>query len=297
MSLKEALEDRQVRVYVRVSGEKQEGTLPDQEKTILDALAGLGVTEITEVYSEQASGTKKDREELQRMLEDIRESENDSVVVVRDFQRFTRDPVHYGALWDEFRDRGIRIVSINENMATGTAKEPDPSADLIVPILISAGGSEVNIRKQQTSQGLDRSKEKGILQGSTINFYRKEPLEPRQEMTRMLAAGVNQTQVAKRLGKSTSFVRKNRKTLSEIRERGGDRLLQDYFDTINLVRDFMNEKDEDITGGKATVRMKTVARMISGYLNTPTLGGNKPTREDIEEYYDNFTIYKAKPKR
>jgi DNA invertase Pin-like site-specific DNA recombinase len=297
MSVKEALEGKKMRVYLRVSGEKQEGSLPDQQKTVLDALKGLGMRTKPEVYSEQASGTKKDRKELQRMLQDIRESEKDSVVIVRDFQRFTRDPVHYGALWDEFRDKGVRIVSINENMATGTAKEPDPQSDLIVPILISAGGSEVNIRKQQTSQGIERAVEKGILQGSTINFYRDEPLEPRQEIVRLLKAGINQTNVAKRIQKSTSFVRKSRATINEIRERGGDVLLQDYFDTINLVRDFMNEKNEDIRGGKATVRMKTVVRMISGYLNKPTIDGRKPTREELDEYYNNFNQYKAKPKR
>ena len=297
MSVKEALEGKKMRVYLRVSGEKQEGSLPDQQKTVLDALKGLGMRTKPEVYSEQASGTKKDRKELQRMLQDIRESEKDSVVIVRDFQRFTRDPVHYGALWDEFRDKGVRIVSINENMATGTAKEPDPQSDLIVPILISAGGSEVNIRKQQTSQGIDRAVEKGILQGSTINFYRDEPLEPRQEIVRLLKAGINQTNVAKRIQKSTSFVRKSRATINELRDRGGDELLQDYFDTINLVRDFMNEKNEDIRGGKATVRMKTVVRMISGYLNKPTIDGRKPTREDLDEYYNNFNQYKAKPKR
>lgn len=297
MSVKEALEGKKMRVYLRVSGEKQEGSLPDQQKTVLDALKGLGMRTKPEVYSEQASGTKKDRKELQRMLQDIRESEKDSVVIVRDFQRFTRDPVHYGALWDEFRDKGVRIVSINENMATGTAKEPDPQSDLIVPILISAGGSEVNIRKQQTSQGIERAVEKGILQGSTINFYRDEPLEPRQEIVRLLKAGINQTNVAKRIQKSTSFVRKSRATINELRDRGGDELLQDYFDTINLVRDFMNEKNEDIRGGKATVRMKTVVRMISGYLNKPTIDGRKPTREDLDEYYNNFNQYKAKPKR
>ena len=298
MTPKEALEGNKVRVYIRVSSEGQEGTLPDQEKTVLKALKAIGLKTKPEIYSEQGSGTKKDRAELQRMLQDIRESPKGSVVVVRDFQRFTRDPVHYGALWDEHRDRGIRIVSINENMATGTAKDPDPQSDLIVPILISAGGSEINIRKQQTLQGLKRSKEKGVLQGSTIDLYPKDALEPRREMLRMLKAGVSGLQISKRIGRSTSFVRKNKATIERILLEGGDDLLNDYLDTIDLVRNFMIEKGEETRGSKATVRMKTVVRMTSGYMNDPAdKGFNKPTREDIEEYYNNFGLYKVKPKR
>jgi len=293
----EAIKKKKVRVYARVSTEGQEGTIPDQLKTIQNGLKALGFKGKTEVYSEQASGTKKDREQLQQMLQDIRDSPNDSVVVVRDFQRFTRDPVHYGALWDEFRDRGIRIVSINENMATGTAAMPDPQADLLIPILIAAGGSEVNIRKQQTQQGLDRSKEKGILQGSAPNMYRKEALEPRRELRRLLKAGVKVTEASRRLGKSTSFVRKNRDKLNEILMQGDETVLTDWFDTLDLIRAFMNEKDEDDRGKKATVRMKTVIRMTSGYLNNPNAGFPKPTRADIEEFYNNFGEYKVKKKR
>jgi len=298
MNPKEALKGKKVRIYLRVSGAKQEGTLPDQEKTVKGVLKALGFKGRAEVYSEQASGTKEDRPELLRMLQDIRDSPKDSVVVVRDFQRFTRDPVHYGAIWNEFRNKGIRIISTNENMVTGTAEIPDPQSDLIVPILISAGGSEVNIRKLQTIQGVKRAKEKGILQGSTPLLYRKDALEPRTEMLRLLKAGVSGNQIAVRLQKSTSFVRKNKKKFEDIILVGGEQALTDYLETINLVRDFMNEKDEDTRGSKATVRMKTVLRMVSGYLNNPTNPNlSMPTREDLDEYYDNFNEYKKKSLR
>ena len=297
MTPKEALKGNKVRVYLRVSTTGQEGTLPDQQKTVLSGLKSLGFKGKPEIYSEQASGTKKDRKELLRMLQDIRDSPKESVVVVRDFQRFTRDPVHYGALWDEFRDRGIRIVSINENLATGTAKKVEPQADLLVPILIAAGGSEVNIRKEQTQQGLDRSKEKGILQGSAPLFYRKEPLEPRRELRRMLQAGLGVLETSRRIGKSTSFVRKNRDKMQTILIEGNESSLQDWLDTLDLIRAYMNEKDEDDRGSKATKRMKTVVRMVSGYLNNPNAGFPKPTRADIEEYYNNFGLYMVKKKR
>jgi len=60
----EAIKKKKVRVYARVSTEGQEGTIPDQLKTIQNGLKALGFKGKTEVYSEQASGTKKDREQL-----------------------------------------------------------------------------------------------------------------------------------------------------------------------------------------------------------------------------------------
>jgi len=256
MTPKDALKGKKVYIYARVSTDGQEGTLPDQLKTIKQGLKKLGFKGEPVIFSEQFSGTKnpiedeKFRPELAKMLKEVQESKKAPVIVVRDIQRFTRDPYDLGELYNPLRRKNISIISINENMVLGTKKLPDPQADLIAPILVSAGGAEVSTRKLQTLQGLDRSKEKGILQGSTINFYRKESLEPRQEMVRLLRAGINQTNVAKRIQKSTSFVRKTRSTINVLREKGGDKLVDDYFDTINLVRDFMNEKNEDITGSK-----------------------------------------------
>ena len=296
-AIRDAIKDKVVRVYLRVSTDGQEGTLSDQEETVRQALRKAGYNKKLNVYSDVASGTKFERDGLNKMKDALRqdlEDEKMPVVVVRDFQRLTRDPIHYGALWKEFRDGGVKIASINENMATGTSRLPDANADLLVPILISAGGSEVNIRKVQTLQGVQRAKEKGILQGSSPLMYRKEKIEPRRELVRLLSTGISGREIARRLGKSTSFVRKNRAKIAGIREAGGDELLDDYLDTIDLVRDFMNEKDEDTRGSRATVRMKTVVRMTSGYLNDPSAGFDKPTREDVEEYYNNFNEYKKK---
>ena len=57
----------------------------------------------------------------------------------------------------------------------------------------------------------------------------------------------------------------------------------------------MNEKDEDIRGSRATIRMKTVARMTSGFLAEPfNPNFTKPTRDDLEEFHNNFNEYKKR---
>jgi DNA invertase Pin-like site-specific DNA recombinase len=303
MTPREALKGKKVYIYARVSGEKQEGTLPDQLATIKEGLKALGFKGQAKVFSEQASGTKNplededNRPELLALLKEVHASEKPAVIVVRDIQRFSRDPCDLGEIYNPLRRKDIPVISINESLVLGTKNVPQPQADLVAPIFVAAGGQEVSTRILQTKQGLKRSKEKGILQGSTVNLYRKDALEPRGELLRMLKADVSGRQIALRLSKSTSWVRKNKATLQRILLEGGDELLANYLETINLIRDFMNEMDEDITGSRATKRMKTVVRMTSGYMNDPAGGFSKPTREDIEEYYNNFNQYKVKDKR
>ena len=303
MTPREALKGKKVYIYARVSGEKQEGTLPDQLATIKEGLKDLGYKGQPVVFSEQASGTKnpledaKNRPELMALMKEALASEKPAVIVVRDIQRFSRDPYDLGELYNPLRRKDIAVISINEKLVLGTKSVEQPQADLVAPIYVSAGFTEVNTRKLQTKQGLKQSKGKGILQGSTVNLYRKDALEPRGELLRMLKAEVSGRQIALRLSKSTSWVRKNKATLQKILLEGGDELLRDYLETINLIRDFMNEMDEDITGSRATKRMKTVVRMTSGYMNDPAAGFSKPTREDIDEYYNNFTKYKVREKR
>tara|TARA_R110001632_G_scaffold152135_1_gene269815 strand:- start:2825 stop:3736 length:912 start_codon:yes stop_codon:yes gene_type:complete len=303
MTPKEALKGKKVYIYARVSGAKQEGTLPDQLATIKEGLKALGFKGQAKEFSEQASGTKnpledaKNRPELMALMKEALASEKPAVIVVRDIQRFSRDPYDLGELYNPLRRKDIAVISINEKLVLGTKSVEQPQADLVAPIYVSAGFTEVNTRKLQTKQGLKQSKGKGILQGSTVNLYRKDALEPRGELLRMLKAEVSGRQIALRLSKSTSWVRKNKATLQKILLEGGDELLRDYLETINLIRDFMNEMDEDITGSRATKRMKTVVRMTSGYMNDPAAGFSKPTREDIDEYYNNFTKYKVREKR
>jgi len=303
MTPKESLKGKKVFVYARVSGEAQEGTLPDQIKTIEKGLKELGFTGKATIFSEQFSGTKnpiedaKFRPQLAALIEAALASKKPAAIVVRDIQRFSRDPYDLGELYNPLRRKDIPIISINERIVLGTKNNPVPQSDLIGPILVTVGGTEVSTRKLQTKQGLERSKEKGILQGSAPLFYRKEPLEPRRELRRMLQAGLGVLETSRRIGKSTSFVRKNRDKMQTILIEGNEQSLQNWLDTLDLIRAFMNEKDEDDRGSKATKRMKTVVRMVSGYLNNPNSGLPMPTTNDIEEYYNNFGLYKVKAKR
>jgi DNA invertase Pin-like site-specific DNA recombinase len=255
-------------------------------------LKELGFTGKAEVFEEQMSGTKIDRPILTEMIRQAKESKRPAVIVVRDIQRFSRDPYDIGELYNPLRDAEIPVLSINEPLVLGTRKVPQPGSDLLAPILVAAGGQEVSTRLQQTLQGVEESRKKGIFSGTPLDLYPKDALEPRGEMIRYLKAGVNPTQTSKRLGKSTSWVRKNKVVVEEILLAGGDKLLASWLQAVNLVRNMEIEKGEG-KGPKATVRMKTVRRMTSGYLATPK-DFDAPTQADLNEYFTNFSEYKKR---
>jgi DNA invertase Pin-like site-specific DNA recombinase len=289
---KDALKGRKVFIYSRVSTPEQEGTLEDQTSAVKRGLKELGFTGKAEVFEEQMSGTKIDRPVLIEMIKQAKESKRPAVIVVRDIQRFSRDPYDIGELYNPLRDAEIPVLSINEPLVLGTRKVPQPGSDLLAPILVAAGGQEVSTRLQQTLQGVEESRKKGIFSGTPLDLYPKDALEPRGEMIRYLKAGVNPTQTSKRLGKSTSWVRKNKVVVEEILLAGGDELLASWLQAVNLVRNMEIEKGEG-KGPKATVRMKTVRRMTSGYLATPK-DFDAPTQADLNEYFTNFSEYKKR---
>jgi DNA invertase Pin-like site-specific DNA recombinase len=289
---KDALKGRKVFIYSRVSTPEQEGTLEDQTSAVKRGLKELGFTGKAEVFEEQMSGTKIDRPVLSEMIKQAKESKRPAVIVVRDIQRFSRDPYDIGELYNPLRDAEIPVLSINEPLVLGTRKVPQPGSDLLAPILVAAGGQEVSTRLQQTLQGVEESRKKGIFSGTPLDLYPKDALEPRGEMIRYLKAGVNPTQTSKRLGKSTSWVRKNKVVVEEILLAGGDKLLASWLQAVNLVRNMEIEKGEG-KGPKATVRMKTVRRMTSGYLATPK-DFDAPTQADLNEYFTNFSDYKKR---
>ena len=295
-----ALKGRKVFIYSRVSTEEQKGTLESQTKAIKKGLKDLGFKGKPEVFEEQGSGTKIDRPILRDMIEKAKESKKPAIIVVRDIQRFSRDPYDLGELYNPLKNMEIPIMSINEPLVLGTKKVPAPSADLLAPILVAAGGSEVSTRKVQTLQGVAASKAKGIKAGSPIELYPEEELNPLTEALRLIRAGVGQSEGARRTGKSTSWYRKQRGRIENLLMKGGESKVKEWFNVMEMIRNMELEHGRGIArkGFKTRVseRMKAVRRMTSGYENQP-FDFTAPTEADLMEYFTNFNLYKPKRKR
>lgn len=74
-----------------------------------------------EVFQEFASGVKESRPQLDLMMQGIRQGLFDKVIVVR-LDRLGRSLKHLLQLIEEFKNRKIKFISINEGFDTSTAQ-------------------------------------------------------------------------------------------------------------------------------------------------------------------------------
>ena len=301
MTPKEALKGAKVLSYQRVSTTKQEGTLPTQERVNKESLKKEGFTGKPEMFSEQASGTKLDREQLLAMISralELKKSGKKVVIALRDFQRFSRNAYDIGILYKNtpsleeslwFND--IPLVSLSENIVTGTRANANPTGDLMGPLLVVIGGQEVAIRTDQTQKGVGRAREEGIIAGVGINLYPEEQLNPYRELLRMLQAGLTQKKASTRLGRSASWAKDNRRRMEAIAITG-ETALADWLGVTDIIREYEQQFGTRV-GPNANKRMKAVGRKTSGYLKFPDKF-DVPTKEDIQFYFDNFKDFQPK---
>jgi len=306
MTPKEALKGAKVFAYGRVSTVKQEGTLGAQKAAVKDSLESKGHKKDFDWAAHQYSGAKLDREVLIEQIKKAVASKkkgNKVVFVVRDFQRFSRDPYDVGILYKNtpsyegslwFND--IPIVSLNDGFVTGTKSTASPNADLIAPILVAAGGSELSIRKQQSAGGVAQAADAGIISGTPRNLYYDEPLNPLREFIRMWRAGMKQGKISERLGRSKSWGKDLKAFFNDTfpawNQEGKNKLLDDWLQVTDIIREY-EQKYGTRTGTDASKRMIAISRKTSGYLKFPN-NYPAPSAEEIKGYYNDFKIYQPK---
>lgn len=95
--------------YARVSTEQQ--NLDRQ----MDALTRYGVDRI---YNEKMTGTRKDRPELKKLLENLTEGDT---VVVESLSRLGRSTRDLLELTELFEKKGVHLISLKENIDTSSS--------------------------------------------------------------------------------------------------------------------------------------------------------------------------------
>ncbi|MYL43939.1 recombinase family protein [Virgibacillus salexigens] len=117
-----------------------------------DALKNYGVKE-ENIFSEKITGTKKDRPNFTEMLKYLREGDT---VVVYKLDRIGRSTKHLVDLINDFQDKGINFVSINENIDTTTAM-----GKLVFTIFSGLAQFERDIISERTRSGLESARARG----------------------------------------------------------------------------------------------------------------------------------------
>ncbi|MFC7060802.1 recombinase family protein [Halobacillus seohaensis] len=117
-----------------------------------DALKQYGVEE-KNIYSEKITGTKKDRPAFMEMMKYLREGDT---VIVYKLDRIGRSTKHLVDLINDFQDKDINFVSINENIDTTTAM-----GKLVFTIFSGLAQFERDIISERTKSGLDAARARG----------------------------------------------------------------------------------------------------------------------------------------
>lgn len=139
-----------VAIYCRVSTEEQDA---DKQEDICKDLCKRMSYEIVKVYKDIISGSTTSRPEFNILLEDMRRSKFDTIMVTK-LDRLGRSLQHLLNLFTEFNSRGINFIAVTQNIDTTTS-----SGRLQMQIMGAFAEFERSIISERTKEGLKRRKE------------------------------------------------------------------------------------------------------------------------------------------
>ncbi|KAA3660584.1 MAG: recombinase family protein [Chloroflexi bacterium] len=142
--------------YARVSTKDQDLSLQ------LDALEKIGCTEI---YQEKMTGSTKERPQLQKMIEQLREGD---VIVVWKLDRLARSLKDLVALVNEIQDKGAGLNSLNDHIDTNT-----PHGKFTFHLFAALAEFERDIIRERTIAGLVAARARGRKGGRPKGLSKK----------------------------------------------------------------------------------------------------------------------------
>lgn len=145
--------------YARVSTSSQDTALQ------IDALKKAGCETI---YEEKASGSKKDRPELEQCLKSLR---NGDVLIVWKLDRLGRSLQHLLEIVNELETKGVGFTSLTEAINTTTS-----TGKLVFNIFGSLAQFERSLIQDRVKAGLQAARKKGRIGGrpSALDEKQKE---------------------------------------------------------------------------------------------------------------------------
>lgn len=124
-----------------------------------DALIAAGVPE-RNIYQEKVTGTKRDREALNQMIESIRPDEN-VVVVVADLTRISRSTRDLFDIVEQIQGKGAGIKSLKEPWLDTTSAQ----GKLLYTIFAGLSEFERDLLAERTRDGLRAARARGRVGG------------------------------------------------------------------------------------------------------------------------------------
>lgn len=184
--------------YARVSTEEQ--NLDRQ----LDQLIKYGVDK-RNIYQEKMTGTKRDREQLNKMLDDLQEND---IVLVSDLTRISRSTKDLLEIVDRIKEKKASIKSIKDTWLDTTTN--NPYNDFLLTVMSGLSQLERDLISQRTKEGLESAKARGRNGGRPSKRNDKAAM-----VKLMLDNGYKIVDIVKETGLSRSTVNRLIKDLDQ----------------------------------------------------------------------------------
>ncbi len=173
-------------IYYRVSTTDQD---VDGQVDELREYANHRGFEVVGEYIDKASGTARQRPELDQMLEQVRTGKVD-LVLVWAFDRFARSTSHLVNTLEEFQQLGVDFISFRQQIDTSTA-----AGKLTFTILAGIAEFEREMIRERVKTGMAAAKARGKHVG------RKQiPLTKQSKVRALRSGGLSYRDIAKQLG-------------------------------------------------------------------------------------------------
>ena len=142
------------------------------------------------VFEEKITGAKRDRPELNRMLDYIREGDE---VRVHSIDRLARDLRDLQSIIEQINDKDATITFLKEKLTFKPSAQADPFAKLQLHLMGAFAEFERSIIRERQREGIARAKERGVYAG------RKTSIDV-DKVKSLHASGVGASEIARQLG-------------------------------------------------------------------------------------------------
>ena len=181
-----------IAIYARISTTDKKQDLDTQLIPLKEFVEARNWS-LHRIYTDELSGSKEDRPELQKLMNDAQKRKFDAVLVFR-FDRFARSTKQLINALENFKSLNIDFISYQENVDTTT-----PAGKMMFTMISAFAEFEREIIRERVRAGIVKARAKGKRIG-------RPKKEVNLELVRRLkAAGMSVRRIAKmvQVGKST----------------------------------------------------------------------------------------------
>ncbi len=162
-----------IRAYLRASTHRQDASRSKQELKSFVKSNGL---QIAAFYQENVSGTKTDRPELEKLLDD---SESGDILLLEKMDRLTRLPFpRWESLKASIKAKGLNIVVVDQPMThqslfSNSNDSTNAIQQALTSFMLDLGAAiardDYETRYKRTREGIQKAKKLGRYQGRSVD--------------------------------------------------------------------------------------------------------------------------------